>query len=350
MTDKDFKKEIKSGLSGGYLLYGEEEYLKEFYLSSAVKALIGENSDFGEFNLVKIDEDEFTPQTLSDALSTFPMMSAQICVVCRARLSALSEKDSDALCGVLETLGSYPAVLLMIAPFGGFDAGNVKKNRPSALYKKLTEYLTPVEFGHQSPAMLKKWLMRHFEPEGISAGDGALSLLCEMCDFDMRALASECEKLICYLKANGRDSLGEADVQLLCTEYGEAGAFALSNAIVGGNRTAALAVLEEYKEKRRSSVSVLSAIISDFSNMLTVAVYMKDGLYKAEIAKKTGIHEFRVGRYMDAVSGSDVGTVRMALERCREADLALKTSAVDYIALERLVCTMPSRRQARRSL
>lgn len=346
MTEKDFKAEIKNGLSGGYLLYGEEEYLKEYYLDRAVEAVIG-NSDFAEFNLIKTDEDNYSSSALADALASFPMMSEKVCVVCRVRLSTLSDKELDSLCQVLSTLPDRPAVLFVSAPSGYFDAGSIRKNRPSAMYKKLSEYLTPVEFPHQTPAMLKKWALRHFEAEKISAEDTALETLCELCDYDMTVLGGECEKLICFAKACGQETITAQTVRELCSEYGEAGAFALSNAIVSGDKQAALRALKEYKDKRRSAVMVLSGIISDFSNMLKVSVYMKNGMYKIDIARKTGIHEFRVGRYMEAVKNTEPSAVRAVLERCREADTALKSSGIDYIALERLVCTMSAKARLR---
>lgn len=348
MTDKEFKKCIKDGLSGGYLIYGDEEYLINHYVKLACDAVMGDNGDFADFNLIKIEEDNYSPEALGDAVSTFPMMNDKVCVVCRIRLSSLSDKELEELLEVLETLDRYPAVLLVLAPRDFFDAGNIKKNKPSAMYKKLTKFLQPVEMPHQTPALLKKWIMRHFEPEGISSDDRSLGRICEMCDYDMTALSRECEKLICYMKANSLNEVTPEIISNVCCEYGEAGAFALTNAIVTGDKTEALGVLKEYKDKRRAAVSVLGAIISDFSNMLTVSVYMKSGLYKVDIAKKTGLHEFRVGRYMEAVKGKDPERVRKMLELCRDADMSLKSSSVDYIALERLICTMPGRKTVRK--
>jgi len=75
---------------------------------------------------------------------------------------------------------------------------------------------------------------------------------------------------------------------------------------------------------------------------------MKYGLTKDDIARKTGIHAFRVGKYMEAVRNSETAAIRAALDRCREADVMLKSSVIDFIALERLVCVMPVKKQYNR--
>ena len=49
-----FRKQIKKGLSGGYLFFGEEDYLKSFCLR-AVKEAVCPDETFAVFNEVKID-------------------------------------------------------------------------------------------------------------------------------------------------------------------------------------------------------------------------------------------------------------------------------------------------------
>lgn len=347
MNDREFNAEIKKGLSGGYLFFGDEEYLKEYAFGKAKEAVLSGSSGFEDFNYIKIDEDKYSPQALKEALSTCPMMAEKVFVRCNINLSKLKEDETDRLLEVLEELEEYSAVLVLYTLAGCFDAGNLKNSKPTSLYKKLTQSITPVEFSHQPTAVLKKWILRRLAADEITASDTVLSRLCEICDSDMTALKNECEKLICFAKEKGECEISTEAVSLLCAEYGEAGTFDLTNAIVSGNKTLALDVLREYRDKRRGAVSVLAGIIADFSNMLKIGIYMKEGLYKADISAKTGMHTFRVGRYMEAAQGKELAVIRGALERCREADLALKSSGVDYIALERLVCTMPGRKYSR---
>lgn len=87
---------------------------------------------------------------------------------------------------------------------------------------------------------------------------------------------------------------------------------------------------------------MLAKISADFANMLKVSLLLKSGLYKKEIAEALGIHPYKAGLYIDAVTNSEPERIRAALARCHEADRALKSTRLDYTALERLVCTMPT--------
>ncbi len=352
MNDKEFKAAIKSGLSGIYLFYGEEEFLKKHYLAEAKKAVLGGDDDFAVFNLTEIQDDEFSPELLRDAASGVPMMAEKICVVAHARLTKYTGSDrspsenvkTEALLEALADIKDIEtAVIFIVCPPDGFDAG--RKNKPSKLLKSISEYATPVEFAYQTPAVLKKWTLRHFEREKLTADDRTLGYIVSSAGPDMTFLALEIDKLTAWAKSNERDYVSFDDAVLLCSENGELDAFALSNAIVSGDRAGALEALREARDKRRKAPMVLAGITSDFINMLAVSLYMKEGLTKDDISRKTGIHAFRVGKYMEAVRNIEVGAIRAALNRCREADAALKSSVVDFIALERLVCVMPVKRQ-----
>lgn len=344
MTDKEFKNEIKKGLSGGYLFYGEEDYLKEYYINAAKDSILKGDTDFASFNLIECDEADFSPSRLADALLAMPMMSDRVLCIFHVRLSKLRENERKELYDVLSSVeNSKTAVLLLVACTGYFDAGNIKKNRPSALFRDITKYLVPVEFARQSTAALRKWAMRHFENDGLTASPVMVDRIIKLSNGEMLSLSSEIEKLICYAKANGYTEITDKSVELLCSGSASLEAFALSNAIASGNKREALAALYECKSKRQKPQAILAGITSEFNNMYKTAVYLGEGMTRDSIANLMGLHPYKTSIYIDAVSRTEISRLRAALERCRDADRALKSSSIDYIALERLICTMPSR-------
>lgn len=347
MTYKEFKAEIKKGLCGGYLLYGDEEYLKQYYLKEAVSSIVGDDDTFSSFNLVNIDEDSYSPDVLIDALSSFPMMAEKVCVVCSVNLDEMKGKDE--FIDIISNSEYFAhSVLLVVCPYDSLGEEQVKNKKTAELFKKVTRYLAPVEFFHSSHSELKKWVLRHFQKEGLTADDGTLDYIVETSGPDMLSLGTEAEKLICYARSKDLSAVTYDAARRLCSDNGECGAFALTNAIVSGDRAGALEALKESEEKKLKASYVLSRISDDFTNILTVSLYMKDGMTREQIASKTGLHKYRVGRYMEAARSTDIGAIRAALDRCREADLAIKTSKIEYMALERLVCTMPAKKQVHR--
>lgn len=74
MTDTEFRDAVKKGkLSGGYLLFGDEDFLKNRYAADMCKAVAGD--EFAEFNIIKLDAAETSPARLEEALAGYPMMA-----------------------------------------------------------------------------------------------------------------------------------------------------------------------------------------------------------------------------------------------------------------------------------
>ena len=69
-----FRKQMKKGLSGGYLFFGEEDYLKSFALRAARESICPDPT-FALFNDVRLDALDYSASALLDALMPPPMMS-----------------------------------------------------------------------------------------------------------------------------------------------------------------------------------------------------------------------------------------------------------------------------------
>lgn len=347
MTEKEFKAEIKSGLEGGYFIYGDEEYLKRRLVDAAVRSVVGDD-DFSAVNTVRTDADEYSAATLEDAIANVPMMSDRCAAVCEVRFSELKESEKTEAYAALEALSSNPqCVLFLVIPAGYFDEGNLKKGKPSAEYKKLEALLRPVSVPYQPLPVLKPWVEKHFRSEGLAVGGDALNYLVSLSGPDMTSLINEIDKLSCYVKSKDRAEVTSGDVSFICSDNGELDAFALSNAIVNGDRETALEAIKECRDSKQKPTAVIARMTSEFMNMLSVASCVRAGMIKQEISKKLGLHEFRVGKYMEAVRDTDISAIRSVIARCVDAELTLKSSGGGYETIERFVCTIPSRKAAR---
>jgi len=75
ITEKEFRKQIKDGtLSGGYFLYGEEDYLKTASVSLVKKAICPDEG-LADFNYVSLTPLEYTPERLVESLMSMPIMA-----------------------------------------------------------------------------------------------------------------------------------------------------------------------------------------------------------------------------------------------------------------------------------
>ena len=340
IKDDGFRKLIKSGLSGGYLFFGDEDYLKSFSLKSARESICADEG-FAVFNDITIDPLDYSAPALLDALMPLPMMSEQkIVTINGLNISQLKPSEVDDLCDVLATLPEYDYnVLIISVPAGAMDEGNLPKS-PSATLQKLAAHLTPVRFEAVSPARLVSWLGKHFAHNGADATPQVCSFMIGWCGSSMFTLAAECDKLSYYALAHGRQTVTEEDVRTVCSADLSADSFALANAILDGRGDKALDVLAVMKFRRIDPIVVLSEVSKAVCDMVSIRSLMDSGKSSAEISSTLKMNEYKVKIYMSAVASQPMKKLRHTLEMCTEADIALKLSPQGYMAIERLVCSL----------
>ena len=339
ITDADFRRALKGDISGGFLFFGDEDYLKLHALRSAREAVCPDPS-LEIFNDIRIDGSEFDPAALANALPTLPVMAdKKLIEVTGLDMSGVKKTDADALFEILEEAADYDFNIIVISAIsGGIDEGYLPK-RPSKMLNAFGKYLTPVHFPRSTPAMLTKWVARHFAHNGIEADTGLCSALIDYCGKDMFILANETDKLSWYLHSAGRTRLESADVGRVCIPDTGYDTFAFANAVSARRRAEALNILAEMQRRRIEPTLVMGEITATFCNMLSARMLADDGLSPADIGKKLGnMHEYKVKLMLGC--GLGVDKLRALLELCAEADRALKnSSSAGYIPIERLICS-----------
>lgn len=331
-----FRKQLKKGLTGGYLFFGDEDYLKTHALRSAREAVCADPS-FSIFNDVRLDALDYTPMALMNALMPPPMMDEQkIVSVTGLSLTAMRPSEIDDLCEVLAALPDYDYnVLILSIPAGEMEEGTAKK--PSAILQKLGKYLTPVSFDSISGARLSAWVGKHFAAYGVTAAPDVCAYLIEYSGKSMYTLSFETEKLSYYVLQNGRNVVTREDVKNVAIGAIDVGAFALTNAILDGRSADALAALSVMKFRRVDPIIVLSEISRTLCDLLLVKTMLEQGTPQSEIARALK-NEYRARIYASSASSKSREKLKRALTLCAEADLSLKLSPQGYMAIENLIC------------
>ena len=343
MNSDDFRRELKKGLSGGYLFFGDEDYLKANALLQARAAVCPEEA-FAFFNDLRIDPLNLTPDVLIDALAPMPMMSDQkIVSISRLDFSASTRSfNVDELVAALGALEEYPYnVLIINVPTDGIDEGNLPK-KPSALFTKLSEKLKPVRFSTPPEIKLVAWCEKHFEHNGVECSDELCRAIFERCGRSMFTLVSEIDKLSYYVLANGRSKICANDVELVTCPVIEQEAFALTNALLDGKNDKALVALEAMKFNKVEPTIILSEISGTVCNLLLTKALLNDGKTYPEIVsalRPLKISDFAVKLYMSGAASRSTERLERALTLCTEADKLVKSSR-GYDAIEQLLSSI----------
>lgn len=344
MTETELRDAIRRGPRGAYVFCGEELYTMAHSAEEMRRAVLGDDAELAMFNRVSL-EGAITPGTLDGAMRTMPMAAMSVLVEWRdAPIDAWKSDEQASFLKILSSADEYPqAVLLVLAPEEVFDPGTVK--RPSAMMTKLTKACPVVDFQKQSADRLAKWAVRHLDAEGLAAEAGAPAALISICGRDMFNLATEIEKLVAFAKATGKTSVSAADVAAVASPSPEEDDFALANAVVGGDRRAALRALYFHKLRREEPIALLASVSRVICDLLMVARLREAGLAEPEIAAETKLHSYKVTLYCRATAAVSADRLYAAAERCRKADRQMKTGSVGYAVLERLICTLPQQKR-----
>lgn len=344
MTEAAFRREMKTGLSGVYLLYGEEDYLKRFYAGRARTLTLSNDETLAAFNSYTAGTDAPDLDVLHEAVLALPVMGDKVYIQYMANLNTLGVPGQKQLVEILSKVDPDSTVCLVIPPAGGFDPGKPERGKPSPLYKKLETVCTMVNMAAYSSGELKKWMARRLDRSGVTMTDRAADTVLQRCGKDMYVLSGELDKLSAFALANGIGEIEEAHVNYVTCTTQEEDAFALANAVLAGDRGRALSVLSYYKKNQISAVAALSSVSKAICDMLAVSRLAAAGYDQAGIASALKMHTYRAGLYLSAVRGMEPARLAAAAGRCREADVLLKSTKLDYIALERVICTIPSKK------
>ena len=340
IKDEVFRKQMKKGLSGGYLLFGDEDYMKAHAVSTA-RQTVCPDMTFALFNDMKIESIDYSAGALLDALMPMPMMSEQkIVTVNGLNINALKPKEIEDLCDVLAELPEYDYNVLVISvPATMVDEGNLPKY-PSALLKRLGEYLTLVRFETVSGARLVSWVGKHFEHNGAQASAEVCSFLINYAGKSMYTLSNETEKLSYYVLQNGRNTVTKEDVLNVSIAEITTDAFTLANAILDGRSEDAINALAVMKFRRVDPIVLLSEVSRVICDLVSIKALIDEGCSVSEIAMLFKMNEYKVKVYAQGAAGKTMPKLKEAVALCSEADISIKMSSQGYIAIEKLICAL----------
>ena len=337
MTVNELKARLKSGeLASFYIIAGEEEYLKKHYRNEIKKAICpDENDPFAFFNHVSFDGEDFDIGAFSEAVKAPPMMSELKLIEWRfADLGKLKEREISALCDLASMREAHPYAVAVITTLpDGFDTGTPK--RPSKLYARLSECFDIISFEKSTDSQLQSWISRHFAAEGLRVDPRTVGAMLERVGHSMHALACEIEKLACYAKSHGIDTVTVSEVTDICSSTIECDAFAISNAIIEKNTEKAFLALSDMKQQRIEPGAAIAQLARTYADLTSIAYLTEEGLGAADIASIMKFHPYKLGLYMTAAKKLGAKKIAASLASLVKTDAESKAGGISgYEAVE----------------
>ncbi len=308
-----------------YIFYGEEPYLRDYYLEMLRKKTVSGPAE--TFNFHRLDGKDLDLNALAGALEALPMMSEHtLTVVEEYDLFRAPESERSQLLAMLSDLPETTIVVFL------YDTVAYK---PDGRQKKLTALIKEkahvVEFRKQTQRALTDWIAKHFRAAGKEISPEDAAYLVFQTGGAMTTLSSEIEKLSAYVSGN---RVTRTDINMVVEPVLDAVAFQISDAIGAGDYDRALERLHTVLLMQQEPVVILGAIGTQLRRLHMAKVLQEQGKSTDYLVQLAGVSDYAARLAMKAARDVPMRWCVLAVDRCAETDYRLKSS---YDEPERLL-------------
>lgn len=322
--EKELRQQIKTGdFSNAYLIYGEESYLKEYYVDRLKKKNV--DPAFEAFNFHSFNgKNAVLSDILKDA-EMLPMMGERnFILVCDYPF----DKGAGETELLKEFLSDIPETTMLVFWYDALAFDPKNNSKMKAVESLFLKFGSVAVLERRSEQELIKLLVDGCKKRNAVISPENAKYLISVSGSDIKTLMNEAEKLSAYV--NGGE-ITKKLINELAVKCLQARIFDLSKAILKGNYESAFAVLDTLFALKEDPVSILSAVSGGYVDM-----------YRVKCAKIAGERFDDVGNYYNykgreflmknASSNSSqlsVGQLRRSLDVLMQADNSLKSTSVD---------------------
>ena len=312
---KSLNEDLKTGqFNKIYLLHGEEAYLKKQYKEKLRNAMVSpeDNMNYAYYEGKGINVNE-----IIDLAETLPFFAER-------RLIILEDTGlfKSAASELADYIKDMPDTTSMIFIESEVD----KRNK---LYKAVQSKGRVVELGRQDESTLLRWVAGNVKRENKQISENTVRHFLAKVGTDMENIQKELEKLFCYTM--DKESITSEDVDTICTTQITNQIFDMVNTVADKNQKKALEYYYDLLALKEPPMRILFLLARQFKLLLEVKTMDKQGYARKEIAEKTGINPFVVGKYQAQAKAFSGSELRKIMEDAVETEESVKTGVLSDI-------------------
>ncbi len=316
---KSLNEDLKSGqLNNVYLLYGEEAYLKKQYRDKLRNAMIlpDDNMNYAYYEGKGINVKE-----VIDLAETLPFFADRRVIVMEN--TGFFKTSSEELAEYIKELPDSTAIIFVEAEI----------DKRGKLYKAVQKKGRAVELGRQDEGTLLRWIAGSVKRESKQISENTIRHFIVKVGTDMENIQKELEKLFCYTL--DKDVITVEDVETICTTQITNQIFDMVNAVADKKQRQALDYYYDLITLKEPPMRILFLLARQFKLLLEVKDLDKKGMARKEIAEKTGLNPFVVGKYQAQAKSFSTKELRTIIEDSVETEEAVKTGKLaDMLGVE----------------
>ena len=323
--NSDGYKRLKSELSGDgpgrlYLFWGEEVYLREYYLSQLKKKLISEEME--QFNFHALPGEKLNIQELKETLDSLPVFSERtLVVVTDCDIYKLNKDAREKLEELLCDLPDYCCLVFV------YDVAEYKPVKTMKLFAAMQDNGLVVEFARQKQSDMIAWIKRRFGAVDKAIDTKMCEYLIFLCGGLMTNLVSEIAKIAAYAKGK---EVGKNEIDAVATPVLDAVIFNLTDAVTERRYDKALEILHELLEMKYEPVVLMAAVGRQLRQVYSARLVLQERKTARDLAELWGFRSpYPAERLLKAAGGVTLTWCRSAVRLCAMTDLELKSGSSD---------------------
>ena len=313
-----FKADLAAGTAGSaYIFYGEESYLREYYLGKLRETLVPQG--FETFNYHALEGKDVTAEALAETAEAMPMMAERTLIaVTDWDLFKLGEDQRNKLTALLEDLPPYCCIVFV------YDTLEYKPNRTQKkLCKALDTYVETVEFQAASSSDLLPWIYKRFKALGKEIDRQTAEYLVFTCGGLMTGLVPEIGKIAAYAKG---PSVTRKDIDAVADPVLSAEVFKLSDAVIQGRYDEAASILGDLLKMQTEPVMILAALGSQLRRIWSARLALDRGKDRYWLMELWGMKsDYPARLLLSAARKTTVEWCAGAVRQCQVLDRRMKS-------------------------
>lgn len=321
---KQIKKDMASReFKRCYLLYGEEDYLKNQYRDSMKKAVLNEGDEMN----ASIFKGKITD--LSEArgiANTMPFFADYRILIFED--SGLLKSAND----FTDFIDEFPDTTVLLFVEQDVD----KRNR---LYKYISKNGYVCEMNKMEASDMKLWVATVLQKDGKVIREKTIEYLLSNVEDSMINVMNELDKLVAF--SGDRQEITIEDIDQICSKKDQGDIFKMIEAVASRNKSLVMNHYKELVETVSSPLVILTLLHKHIFKLLIVKSL--GNASRGEIAKAAGVPPFAVGKYQKQASYFTMTSLKDMLSQCEDTDYGIKIGKVsDIMGVELLLIAFSS--------
>ncbi len=339
MAYKDFINDFKKELTGNFLVFtGAEDYLMEWSADQVIARYVDESSRSIDVKI--LDGERTSAYDILGESRSFSMFSEKRVIIVRNFLPMYRKSADPGLDALIEA-GSgnnkTESTSIVIFMLEARHLGEI-----TSFGKKLIKACHGYDFSRLERAELKSFVTRRLKDAGKIIGRNELEYLIDLTGYynkdsayDLTLLDGDVSKIV---KASESDTISAGLIEELLIGDNDRFVFDLVDAVVKGDRATALEIAETIIREEDGSMAVIALLTKQFEIMYDSLELSDKGYSLEQIAKSTGVNQFRLKKAYRAAMAYSKSKIKTLLIDLYNIDRDIKRGDIDKdVALELFV-------------